>query len=51
MTPELATVVGHIRVASGSMRGRITMEAERYSVLGHMCSEGRRLSVTEMHIG
>src|SRR5258706_2991544 len=49
MTPEPATVVGHTRVASGLMRGRMTMEAERHLVLGYICSEGRRLSVAEMH--
>src|SRR5258706_15063051 len=51
MTPELATVVDHMRVASGSMRGRMTMEAERHLVLGHISSEGRRWSVAEMHAG
>jgi len=52
MTPELATVVGRMRVASGSMRGQMTMKAERHWVLRYIGSEGgRRLCVVEMYIG
>jgi len=43
MNPELAKVVGRMRVAG---------QAERHSVLGRIGSEGgRRLSIIEMYIG
>jgi hypothetical protein len=51
MAPELATVARHIRVASGLIRGQITIKAKQYLVFGHMCSEGKRLSIAKIYIG